>query len=871
MRKTVIIIIVAVALVATLAFLRRKVGEFDDAEHERFQTALWQIKQLDTTFNEDLLKSRFALVDNYDDFQMRAVELDRSLETLRQPPGFITPVGRMAITNAHGEYLAILAEREKLFERFKTQNATVSNARRYLPGALEELSARLAAGAATNQDNLALQSVTANVSRLLLRRLATTEDTTEDAQARLKQLKDWCASHPQHPEARFAGSLVRHAETIVKGSGAVDAMTRELLALPTGAVIQKLFRAYESEVTGALGRTQQFRVMLYALGVVALLGLAYTFWALRAANRNLENRVLARTAELFEKNSGLENAITEQQRMATALRESQSLYDSLVEHLPAGIFRKDFAGRFVFVNSWFCRLKRLKPEQILGKTPLELATLELATDTTANPQAAQVTHMASQGVDDHGTMLRTGQPLERDEEYSLADGSAMYLHVIKSPVFGADGKIAGSQGMMLDVTASRRAEIALAFERELLRSLLDSSHDFVYFKDRDSRFIRCSRTLAKSFGVDDPELVVGKTDFDFFGEAHAHPAFEDEQKIIRTGQPLIGKVEKEVWKDGHETWALTTKMTLRNKDGEIIGTFGISKDITAIKEAETRLEEVHKQLLETSRQAGMAEVATGVLHNVGNVLNSVNVSATCIADGVRKSKSANLAKVVALLRAHEMDLGPFLTNDEKGRQIPGYLAQLADHLAGEQAAAQKELAELQKHIDHIKDIVTMQQNFAKVSGVKESLPVSELVEDALRLNAASLAHHGVQVIRDFSAAPVISVEKHKALQILVNLVRNAKQACDEANRDVKQMTLRILNGDDRVRISITDNGVGIPSENLTRIFNHGFTTKKEGHGFGLHNAANAATEMGGTLSVYSDGPGAGATFTLELPCARQPA
>ncbi len=300
-------------------------------------------------------------------------------------------------------------------------------------------------------------------------------------------------------------------------------------------------------------------------------------------------------------------------------------------------------------------------------------------------------------------------------------------------------------------------------------------------------------------------------------------------------------------------------------DGRCIGMVTNCRDITARKQSEAELAKAHKEIVETSRQAGMAEVATGVLHNVGNVLNSVNVAASCIADNVRKSKSANLAKVVALLRDHEADLGNFITTDPKGKQIPSYLAQLSGHIASEQAGVQKELAELQKHIDHIKEIVTMQQSFAKMSGVSEILEVTELVEDALRVNESSLANHEVQIIKEFEATPPIVVEKHKVLQILVNLMQNAKQACNATNRDDKQITLRIMQNSDAVRISVSDNGVGIPQENLIQVFTHGFTTKKNGHGFGLHSGANAAKEMGGSLTVQSAGRGLGSVFTLELP------
>ncbi len=288
-------------------------------------------------------------------------------------------------------------------------------------------------------------------------------------------------------------------------------------------------------------------------------------------------------------------------------------------------------------------------------------------------------------------------------------------------------------------------------------------------------------------------------------------------------------------------------------------------DITERKETEAMLERVHKDLLEASRRAGMTEVATSVLHNVGNVLNSVNVSATLVSDQVRTSKVANLAKVNALLEAHEADLADFLAHNPQGQLIRGYLSSLADHLTAEQGSMMKELESLRKNMEHIKEIVTMQQNYSKVYGVAETLPLVDLVEDALRMNAGAFARHDVTLIRDFQARPTVTLEKHKVLQILVNLMRNAKYACDESGRTDKQMKVSILNGNNMIKIAVSDNGVGIPRENLARIFSHGFTTRKDGHGYGLHSGALAAKDIGGSLTAQSDGPGLGATFVLELP------
>jgi len=269
-------------------------------------------------------------------------------------------------------------------------------------------------------------------------------------------------------------------------------------------------------------------------------------------------------------------------------------------------------------------------------------------------------------------------------------------------------------------------------------------------------------------------------------------------------------------------------------------------------------------LLETSRQAGMAEVATNVLHNVGNVLNSVNVSTAMLMDNNRNSKIPYLGKVVTLLNEHAADLSEFMATDPKGKQLPGYLGQLAQLLAREQQNAKKELELLRQNIDHIKDIVAMQQSYATISGVTETIKVCDLVEDALRMNASTLARHAVEIVREYTDLPPVNIEKHKVLQILVNLIRNAEYACDDSGRKDKQMKIRLSKTDARIQIAVIDNGVGIPPENLTHIFNHGFTTRKGGHGFGLHSGALAAKELGGSLTAHSNGPGTGATFVLEL-------
>ncbi len=336
------------------------------------------------------------------------------------------------------------------------------------------------------------------------------------------------------------------------------------------------------------------------------------------------------------------------------------------------------------------------------------------------------------------------------------------------------------------------------------------------------------------------------------------------EACVREGTPFDLEAEL-ITAKGRQVWVRAIGEAERNAGGTITRVQGALQDITARRQAALELEQAHTQLLAASLKADMAEFATGILHDIGNVLNSANIASFCVADSLRKSKAANLSKVVALLREHENDLGDFFTNNPKGRQVPVYLAQLAGQLAEEQAGALKELAQLQKNIEHIKEVVSRQQGLARTPGATETVNVPELVEDALRMNLSGVAQRDIEVIRDFKAVPPVRVEKHKVLQILVNLVRNAKQSCEVSGRQEKKLGIHTTRDNDHVRISVSDNGVGIPPENLARIFSHGFTTKKDGHGFGLHSCALAAAEMGGTLTTHSDGIGRGATFTLELP------
>jgi len=295
---------------------------------------------------------------------------------------------------------------------------------------------------------------------------------------------------------------------------------------------------------------------------------------------------------------GVQFDITEIKRAEAALWESQALYFSLVEQLPVGVFRKDPAGRYVLVNPWFCRLKSMKAEEFLGKTPEEVAASEAA----KQDPTGRAGKYAAAGRDHHGQIMQTGKPIELVEEYTDADGREQFVHALKLPVFDPDRKIIGTQGILFDITEIKQAAEALHHEQTLMATLMKTLPDPVYFKDAASRFLRVNPALARKLGLDDPAQAVGKTDADFFTEEHASKALADEQEIIRTGQPLVNIEEKETWPNGSETWVLTTKLPLRDDAGRIIGTCGISSNITARKRAEEVLRLSEERLLKVITQ-----------------------------------------------------------------------------------------------------------------------------------------------------------------------------------------------------------------------------------------------------------------------------
>jgi PAS domain S-box-containing protein len=454
-------------------------------------------------------------------------------------------------------------------------------------------------------------------------------------------------------------------------------------------------------------------------------------------------------------------------------------------------------------------------------------------------------------------LARTAQIVGEKKDYSV--------RAVVSSRGDELGRLTESFNEMLSRIQSQDA--ALSLSQQKMEALINSIDGIVWECTPDRiRFTFISRQSKDILGYE-PQAWLAKPNF---WEEKLQP--QNAAKAIQTGHDLAARRQPYSYEyqmiaaDGRTVWIRESGTVLVEK-GQPVAMRGIFQDITRQKSDAQQLDKLNRQLMDTSRQAGMAEVATGVLHNVGNVLNSVSVSATLVADRLRRSKVVNLRRATALLREQNGRLAEFLTTDPKGKVIPEYLATVADQLAGEQTKLIAQMDSVGQHIEHIKEIVAMQQSYAKVSGVCENLAAAGLVEDALRMNAAAFDRHHIEVVREFADnTPPVRVDRHKVLQILINLLRNAKYAMDAQSGHAKRLVVRVgMASPDRVKITIADNGVGIAPDHVTEIFNRGFTTKKDGHGFGLHSGANAAKEMGGTLTAHSDGPGKGAEFTLELP------
>jgi response regulator RpfG family c-di-GMP phosphodiesterase len=290
-----------------------------------------------------------------------------------------------------------------------------------------------------------------------------------------------------------------------------------------------------------------------------------------------------------------------------------------------------------------------------------------------------------------------------------------------------------------------------------------------------------------------------------------------------------------------------------------------------VLERTKELENSQNELLKTSHLTGMAEVTMGMIHNVSNILNSLNVSAAIIGERIQQSQLANLIECSKLMDKHKNDLGDYLTKDPKGSLLPQYMMKVIESLQMDFVNIAKEITNFRKNVTIISEIITTQQSLSSLKNSDKAVEVQAILEDAVKISGYDFERNNITIQRDYVALKAVLINKIKLLQILINLIINAKQALMSVDQEHKILILKINQPKkDTFSIEIIDNGAGIDAADLNKMFQYGFTTKVQGHGYGLHSSSIAAEEMRGKIEIYSEGLGKGTTVTLLLPYEEGP-
>jgi len=436
------------------------------------------------------------------------------------------------------------------------------------------------------------------------------------------------------------------------------------------------------------------------------------------------------------------------------------------------------------------------------------------------------------------------------------------------------------------VLDNQRANNELKAERNLLCALLENTHDHVYFKDTESRFIRCSTSVASLYGVQDVTQLIGRGDFDFITREQADGFVADEPEIIRTGQPVLDKVERVVGKYGDVKWALTSKMPLRNKAGEIIGTFGISKDITSIKETQDELLRVQEQLVaeiaertKSEHERQILEVELSQSHKLeaigqlaAGIAHEINTPIQYIGDNTRFFKEC-FETIATLLSSHDA----ILKAAQNAALTPGFLAGATDALAKADLPylMQQVPAAIDETIDgigRIAKIVKAMKEFSHPGGrEKTMIDLHKAIESTV-----TVARNEWKYVADIKLdldpeLPRVPCYLGEFNQSVLNLLINASHAIGDALK--KQpggkglITICTRRADGFVEISVSDTGTGIPESARPHIFEPFFTTKEVGKGTGQGLSlvySNIVKKHAGSVSFETE-LGRGTRFILRLP------
>ncbi|MEM9461747.1 MAG: ATP-binding protein [Myxococcota bacterium] len=394
----------------------------------------------------------------------------------------------------------------------------------------------------------------------------------------------------------------------------------------------------------------------------------------------------------------------------------------------------------------------------------------------------------------------------------------------------------------------------------VLHAILEHSPNVIVLTDLDMKILYLNR-------VDRGDRVEDKIGTPYCSSLPPQQAVKFEAAFARarqTGRPqhVPHVVDAPA---GPRKWYSTVICALDDDDGQPRGYLDITTDVTDQHDAEQELERTRKELLEASHRAGMAEVTTGVLHNVGNVLNSIGVSASALTGALASSRLSVLPRIAKLLEEHADRLADFMTHDPRGRKLPALVMRLSDELLAERERLEANVARLSEHLDLMRETIEAQQTAAKTAGKVEAVEPRTLVERVLSMFRSKLDHRAIEVSVRCTPEGRRILDPRSTLHILANLVINAIEALEAMEGGPRRLTVRVSERADQLEFEVEDNGIGIPKDRLTQIFHHGFTTKTSGHGFGLHSSTTAATMMNGSVIAHSEGPGRGSVFRLRVP------